>query len=290
MIGVIADDLTGAAEIGAVGLRHGLTAEIVRHGQPSASADLVCIDTDSRACNPAEAAKRAAAAAELLQTAGAKWIYKKVDSVLRGQVTAELEAVMKQLKLARALLLPANPSLGRTIKDGHYFLGGRPLHKTEFARDPHFPRRSSQVLRLVKIPESFALRMTNDDRLLADGAIVIGDAETPADVQAWTTSCDARMLPAGGSEFFNALLEAENPGHANGHGSFPKELKGHELFVIGTSTEASRKFIAEAASWPRRRFYPCRKNWPGARNSLQPQSNPWRNAHSLPWLRIRASS
>ncbi len=157
MIGVIADDLTGAAEIGAVGLRHGLTAEIVRHGQPGASTDLVCVDTDSRACHPAEAAKRAAAAAELLQTAGARWIYKKVDSVLRGQVTAELEAVMKQLKLARALLLPANPSLGRTIKDGHYFLGGRPLHKTEFARDPHFPRRSSQVLRLVKIPRKFRL-------------------------------------------------------------------------------------------------------------------------------------
>ena len=33
----------------------------------------------------------------------------------RGQVTAEIEAVMKQLKLERALLLPANPSLGRTM-------------------------------------------------------------------------------------------------------------------------------------------------------------------------------
>jgi uncharacterized protein YgbK (DUF1537 family) len=246
MIGVIADDLTGAAEIGAVGLRHGLCAEIVRHGRPGNGADLVCVDTDSRACDPAEAAKRAAAAAKLLRAAGARWIYKKVDSVLRGQVTAELEAVMKQLKLLRALLLPANPSLGRTIKDGHYFLRGRPIHKTEFARDPHFPRRSSQVLRLVKIPETFAMRVMNGDRLLMDGTILIGDAETSADVHSWTSSFDARMLPAGGSEFFNALLEVENPVAENGHGEGWKNAPGREFFVIGTSTQAARKFVVTA--------------------------------------------
>src|ERR1017187_6495349 len=115
MIGVIADDLTGAAELGAVGLRHGLRAEIVRSGKPGGAADLVCVDTDSRSCPPAEAAKRAAAAAKFLRGAGAKWIYKKVDSVLRGNVTAEVEAVMMQLDFNRALLLPANPSLGRII-------------------------------------------------------------------------------------------------------------------------------------------------------------------------------
>src|ERR1035437_9740514 len=114
MIGVIADDLTGAAELGAIGLRHGLRAEIIRSGKPGGSADLVCVDTDSRACAPAEAAKRAATAAKLLRAAGAKWIYKKVDSVLRGPVTAQVEAVLKQLNLGRALLLPANPALGRT--------------------------------------------------------------------------------------------------------------------------------------------------------------------------------
>jgi hypothetical protein len=40
MIGVIADDLTGAAEIGTIGLRHGLRAEIIRSGQAETSADI----------------------------------------------------------------------------------------------------------------------------------------------------------------------------------------------------------------------------------------------------------
>lgn len=245
MIGVIADDLTGAAELGAIGWRHGLRAEIVRSGKPGRKADIVCVDTDSRVCEPKEAAKRAAAAAKTLQSAGAKWIYKKVDSVLRGQVTAELEAVMRQLKFERALLLPANPSLGRTICEGEYFLRGRPLHKTEFAHDPHFPRRSSQVLRLVKVPELFTMRVANGDRSLTDGSIVVGDAQSTADLKDWTGSCDAAVLPAGGAEFFNALLEAKVSGVRCPQDGFFGSA-GREFFVVGTSTQAARKFIATA--------------------------------------------
>jgi uncharacterized protein YgbK (DUF1537 family) len=254
MIGVIADDLTGAAELGAIGLRHGLCAEIVRDGKPGGRADLICVDTDSRSCEPKAAAKRAAAAAKMLRASGAQWIYKKVDSVLRGQVTAEIEAVMKQLQLERGLLLPANPSLGRTIKDGHYFLRGRPLHKTEFAHDPHFPRRSSSVLRLVKVPEHFSLRVANGDRSLADGTIVMGDAESREELQAWAASCDAQMLPAGGAEFFDALLHrgshaspfgsevSKKTGASDAHGPDAAAIK--EFFIIGTSTPSARKFVA----------------------------------------------
>jgi D-threonate/D-erythronate kinase len=244
MIGVIADDLTGAAELGAIGWRHGLCAEIVRNGRPDGAADLVCVDTDSRASEPAEAAKRAAAAAKMLRAAGAKWIYKKVDSVLRGQVTAEVEAVMKQLKLARALLLPANPTLGRTIRHGEYFLRGRPLHKTEFAQDPHFPRRSSQVLRLVKVPETFAMRVANGDRALADGTILVGDVESTADLENWTASCDEQMLPAGGAEFFNALLTTAKGDPKKFSGKKTCAQTGKEFFIVGTSTLAARKFVA----------------------------------------------
>jgi uncharacterized protein YgbK (DUF1537 family) len=256
MIGVIADDLTGAAELGAIGWRHGLRAEIVRGGKPGGNADLVCVDTDSRTCEPKAAAKRAAAAAKMLHAAGAKWIYKKVDSVLRGQVTAEVEAVMQQLQIKRALLLPANPSLGRTIKGGHYFLRGRPLHKTEFANDPHFPRRSSQVLRLVKVPEIFSLRVANGDRCLIEGMILIGDAENSEDVRRWAASHDSEMLPAGGAEFFHALLANDDglsPVNSIARKKTTTETPGRdaaattvgkEFFIVGTSTAAARKFVA----------------------------------------------
>lgn len=246
MIGVIADDLTGAAEIGAIGLRHGLRAEIIQSGKPSGGMDIVCVDTGSRSCDPAEAAKRAAAAAKLLRTAGATWIYKKVDSVLRGHVTAEVEAVMRQLKLERALLLPANPSLGRTIRDGQYFVRGKLIHKTGFAYDPEYPRRSSQVLRLLKVPEVFAIRVVNGDRQLYDSTIVVGEAGTPEDVSEWAAISGAKILPAGGSDFFNALLHREKPVATVHNENSPMPSAGRELFVCGTSTEYSRKFVMAA--------------------------------------------
>ena len=49
MIGAIADDLTGAAEVGAVALRHGLRAEIVVSGKTHSVADVLCADIDTRA-------------------------------------------------------------------------------------------------------------------------------------------------------------------------------------------------------------------------------------------------
>ena len=128
MIGVISDDLTGAAELGAVGLRYGLAAEIVAGEGAIAASDLVCVDTNSRSTSREEAARRTAAAARQLNAAGAQWVYKKVDSVLRGHVVAEVEAVMKAFGVDRALVVPANPLLGRIVRDGRDYVRGKLIH------------------------------------------------------------------------------------------------------------------------------------------------------------------
>ena len=243
MIGVIADDLTGAAELGAVGLRYGLRAEIVRSGKPSGAADLVCVDTDSRSCEPKEAAKRAAAAAKLLHGAGAKWIYKKVDSVLRGNVTVEVEAVMKQLDFNRALLLPANPSLGRIIRDGEYFIKGQPVHRTEFAKDPEYPRHSPQVLRLLTEPEHFLLRLANGELAVPENTVLIGQTDSSERVRQWADAREPAWLPVGGSEFFGALLESEFAGAAP---SVPEKINfstGKQLFICGTASKSVQVLV-----------------------------------------------
>ena len=247
MIGVIADDLTGAAELGAMGLRHGLRAEIVVKGKPSGEADLVCVDTDSRSCVPEEAGRRAASAAKLLRDAKARWIYKKVDSVLRGQVTAEVESVMKQLRLKRALLLPANPSLGRKIQGGRYFVLGRPINKTEFARDPEHPRTSSQVLRLLNHPQNYPICVSKLRDSLPVRGIVVGEAATPQDVRRWALLRDSRTLSAGGSEYFGALLMAEEKKTVSPAAEvFPNGAIYRQLFVCGTGSQSSRKFVRAA--------------------------------------------
>jgi uncharacterized protein YgbK (DUF1537 family) len=246
MIGVIADDLTGAAELGAVGLRHGLRAEIVRSGKPSGTADLVCVDTDSRSCQPVEAATRAAAAAKMLRAAGADWIYKKVDSVLRGNVTAEIEAVMRQMNSNRALLLPANPSLGRIIRDGEYFVHDRPIHRTEFAHDPEYPRRSSQVLRLLAAPEHFLLRLASNELAVPENTLLIGQTESSEQVRQWADCRSDAVLSVGGSEYFGALLAAEGNGHAATATEDIDFTVGNQLFICGTASKSAHQLVKSA--------------------------------------------
>lgn len=246
MIGVIADDLTGAAELGAVGLRYGLRAEVVRSGRPGGKAELVCVDTDSRSCLPAEAAKRAAAAAKLLRGAGARWIYKKVDSVLRGNVTAEVEAVMQQLDFNRALLLPANPSLGRVIRDGEYFVHGQPVHRTEFAHDPEYPRRSPQVLRLLAEPEHFLLRLANGELTVPANTLLIGQTDTSERVRQWVAAREPSWLPVGGSEFFGALLQSELAGSSPLAAEAIDFAAGKQLFICGTASKSVQVLVKSA--------------------------------------------
>ena len=251
MVGVIADDLTGAAELGAVGLRHGLKAEIVLSGAPSGEADLVCVDTDSRYCEPEEAGRRAVAGARLLTGAGVKWFYKKVDSVLRGEVTAEVEALMRELGRDVALLVPANPSLGRVIRDGQYLIRGVPIHQTEFVHDPGHPRRSARVLDLVRPPVSCGIEVRHVRQGLAASGIVLGEAETPEDLRQWAACGISKALLAGGAEFFAALLAAT--GHAVAGsaadaeaGAHPGRAGGGELFVCGSTSLSSREFVRAA--------------------------------------------
>ena len=94
MIIVIADDLTGTAELGGVGLRFGLRVEVQTEFDSNSNADLLVIDTDSRSVSAGQAAQK-------LETIGrqieeqieAPWIYKKTDSVLRGNVGTELQVL-----------------------------------------------------------------------------------------------------------------------------------------------------------------------------------------------------
>ena len=258
MIGVIADDLTGAAELGAVGLRHGLSAEVITNGNPSGEADLVCVDTDSRSQSPQEAARRVTAAVKMLQEAGVDWIYKKVDSVLRGQVTAEVEAMMQQLGFARALLAPANPSLGRTIQGGKYFIRGKLIHKTEFVRDPLFPRSSARVLELLKTPQIFPIGISTLQDALPENGIILAEAASPQDVRQWADRRAPGVVLAGGAEFFGALLDrgtgvppvsfdaAKNePVAAHGRDA-RATTAAREFFVSGSSTVVARKFATAA--------------------------------------------
>lgn len=206
---VFADDLTGAAEIGSIAHTAGLRALVLT--TPPAGpidADVLVFDTDTRLLPPAAAARRVRSFAARLRRQPYSGFFKKTDSVLRGPVLAELTTLAASLGCRRTLLVPCNPSLGRVIREGHYFIGGRPLHETAFARDPHHPRTTSDVLALIdakKYPR--VVRHRPSDRLPRAG-VIVGEAKSPADVAVWAGQVDAHTLPAGGADFFRLWLQA----------------------------------------------------------------------------------
>src|SRR5947209_900501 len=119
---VIADDLSGAAEIAGLALRYGLPAHLSRQpiscGLP---AGVTVVDTDSRLLPPPLAAETVARFVHPLYAEEFDLIYKKADSVLRGPVRAELDALAGHFGRRAVLLVPQNPSRGRTIQsDGRY--------------------------------------------------------------------------------------------------------------------------------------------------------------------------
>lgn len=204
---VLADDLTGAAELAAIAHQSGLHAVVLTTPPKGpVTADVIVCDTATRLAKPAAAARRVRELTLHLSRRPHAGFFKKTDSVLRGPVLAEIEACAGVLGLRRTLLVPCNPSLGRIINNGTYLIAGTPLHRTAFARDPHHPRHTSKVIDLLGPSPRLPVGCHHTaDRTPTEG-IVVGEADTPADVALWVSRLDRHTLPAGGADFFRLWL------------------------------------------------------------------------------------
>lgn len=122
--GIVADDLTGAADAGARFSLAGLTVDLAL-GTRIDVADVIMLNTASRAMSGEDAARAAAAACRRLRELGIDSIFKKIDSTLRGQPGPEIRALLRgDAPHDWALVCPAFPEQGRTVVDGRLLVGG----------------------------------------------------------------------------------------------------------------------------------------------------------------------
>jgi len=247
---VLADDLSGAAELAGVAAARGLTAVVQRHADCGVAAPVTAIDTDSRGL-PAEVAalRMRDVARQVTQGEGVR-IFKKVDSLLRGQPRVEIEVLMQAGNWARAALIPANPSRGRTISGGQYLVNGVRLQETMFAKDPEFPRASADVTALIGTRVLPVHNVRAPAKLPLSG-VVVPDAESVEDIQYWAEMIDSSVLAAGAADFFAAMLNCWcRPITVSGISASPGiELPG--LLVCGSYTAwQSRKNECVSAGLP----------------------------------------
>lgn len=150
-IAIISDDLTGAADTGIQFVHAGLKALVLLDPQTGAlpQADVIVGVTESRHDAPELARQKVAGWARLLAANQPGEVYKKIDSTLRGNLGAELDAAMHEFPGRLAIFAPAFPAAGRTTVDGRHYMHGIPLEETEVVRDPTTPVRDSHIPRLL---------------------------------------------------------------------------------------------------------------------------------------------
>jgi D-threonate/D-erythronate kinase len=236
MIAVIADDFTGAAELAGISLRYGLKVALSLDKASSTNEDILVVSNNSRSLSKQDALNATKKAVQNVVAIKPFFIYKKIDSVLRGHVIDEINIQMQMTGYNKAFILPANPSLGRTIKDGKYFVDGQKIHETAFATDPEFPINSSSIIEMPGYDQVNVLKHTD---LLPEQGIVIGEAETSNDVIAWTNKIDKSWMLAGAGDFYESILQRQFS---------LKEERNFQLalpclYVCGTSFDKSKNFI-----------------------------------------------
>ncbi|RRN77603.1 hypothetical protein EIM50_18780 [Pseudoxanthomonas sp. SGD-10] len=245
---VIADDLTGAAEIGGIALRFNLTVEIVKSLLIESNADVQIINTNARSLPKEEAlAKINSTYAHIANLKNhsdkfkSAFIYVKTDSVLRGYVAEELSVALQRLYYKNVLLVPINPSLKRKIVDGKYYIDESLLHETGFANDPEFPANSANVNELVAGSKEMSLGVNT---ITSDEGVLVGNATTDDDLAAWAEYHQEKMLFAGGAAFFKALLQKR-------YVQFTKEYREHVdlkypvLYVCGSAFDKSAEWVSK---------------------------------------------
>ncbi len=195
MICVIADDITGAAEMAGIAHRLGLSVALSLDGKIPDGCDVAVVATDTRSLTEAETVAETRRVLTLLKEDGRMHsFFKKTDSALRGHVVAELSEMIDVLGVEGALYLPANPSKGRTISDGQYLIDGVPIDKTAFSYDPEFPALTSCLTE--RFPDAAA------------HGVMFSDIRISADLDAGVERATAEnLLLAGAADLFMSFLK-----------------------------------------------------------------------------------
>ena len=140
---VVADDLTGATDTGNQFAARGFVTEWTSTGSESRQDTQVrVINTQSRYDPPNEAAERVRRAVE---EHPASVVYKKIDSTLRGNLVAEIDAAVAAVDADLALVAPAFPANGQTTVGDFHLVDGTPVAETTEGNDPEKPVRSSRL-------------------------------------------------------------------------------------------------------------------------------------------------
>ncbi|MDX9812862.1 MAG: 2-keto-3-deoxygluconate permease [Bacteroidales bacterium] len=146
---VVADDFTGANDTGVQFSKKKLRTIVLTRKEKINKIwndyDVLVVDTESRFDDRETAYRKAYEIGKMSGSLGIKYIYKKLDSTMRGNIGAEISGIMDSTGIGYTIVVPAFPAYGRITKNGSVYLNGVLLAETEFANDPKTPIKESYI-------------------------------------------------------------------------------------------------------------------------------------------------
>ncbi|MBX3013314.1 MAG: four-carbon acid sugar kinase family protein [Caldilineaceae bacterium] len=280
---ILADDATGAADCAArcagVGLPTTILLQMPTRPLPPGA---VAFSSDSRAVAPVVAAARIRQLAGAIQQVDEHSVkplwYKKIDSTLRGNIGAELAALLPFTTPPTAspcvIIAPAFPAQGRGLVNGYLVYAQAP------AQALHLPTRLRQqtalpvaTVALAEVRAGVAALAASLVTQQATGAqLIVVDALTEADL-ATLYQATRRALPAalfcGSAGLIGVIATALASPSADRPVAQPEQVavSWPRLAVVGSGSPMAQRQVAHVLRWAQANCHEV--------NPQQPLDVPW---------------
>jgi uncharacterized protein YgbK (DUF1537 family) len=231
VLGCIADDFSGGTDLGNALAREGLdviqTVGLPEPDLMTAWSDAIIVALKSRTAPLGEAVAASSAALDWLRGQGVERFYFKYcstfDSRSDGNIGPVADMLLDELDASFTIACPAFPETGRTVYQGHLFVGDRLLAESPMARHPLTPMTDSSVVRLLArqtrrpvalVPAQTVARGAGAIRstfrsLASDGVgFAVVDAMTDGDLREIATAVADHALVTGASGLARGLPSA----------------------------------------------------------------------------------
>lgn len=223
ILGVIADDVTGATDVASVLIRHG--CRVVQTfdvpGSTPPAADAIVVSTKIRTAPLDEALATVDAALDFLLEQGADQIFYKYcstfDSTPRGNIGPVIDHLLARLETDVTVACPSYPALARTVYQGHLFVGDRLLSDSSMRDHPLTPMHDSDLVRVLGVQARASVGLAPlamveaGEQALQEGFAALGrqvaivDAIDDRHISTVARACRAMPLVTGGAALGGAL-------------------------------------------------------------------------------------
>lgn len=272
ILGCVADDVTGATDL-AINLVQGGMRVIQWLEIPTAQAlaacdaDAVVIALKTRSIDAVDAQTTCVKALEVLRKAGCKRFFFKYcstfDSTRTGNIGPVAEAMMVALGVDQTVFCPAFPKAGRTVYQGHLFVGDKLLSESGLENHPLNPMDDANLVRFLGCQTTRPVGLLcHADLQSVDDATgtlaslrsdkiqhVVTDCCHAGHLEVLAAAVESMPLVTGGSGIARYLPDAYRAtGILSGHAAAaqPPQVEGREIILSGSCSPATNRQVVIA--------------------------------------------